>query len=408
MAGECPFDARAFSQNFNHHDPAFGLNREAIFDEMRASCPVAKTGAWGGYRVLTRYEDVVAAAKDDATFTSEPGITVPGLPATQLNRLPIGIDPPRSFFYRNILAKFFSVRWLNALEPWVRDLVNGLVDDFIETGRADLQTQLGHPLTAKFIMHITGLPGEKWYEFSEPVIAAIARGQEDTGAMDRRGETSRQIFAEIERQRANPIHGDDKVIAFLLSAEPEGRKLTQEEIFGMVELLIDGGFDTTLAALGHSFAYLARNPAVRQSLVDNPDLIPAAVDEFLRWVTPQQGLFRTATRDVELGGALIRKGEKVLLAWPAANHDPAVFPDPHAVKFDRTSNRHVSFGVGAHLCLGINVAKLEMKIAFETVLSRLPDYQLNEAGIVRPPGLGIVNGLEHLPVRFTPGRRVTA
>ncbi|MGE0741752.1 MAG: cytochrome P450 [Hyphomonadaceae bacterium] len=406
MANECPFDAKAFNENFDHHDPQFGLNREAVFDDMRARCPVGTTSAWGGYHILTRYEDVVAAAKDDATFTSEPGITIPGLPATQLNRLPISIDPPRSFFYRNILAKFFTVRWLNALEPWTRDLVNGFVDDFIETGRADLQTQLGHPLTAKFIMHVTGLPGDKWYEFSEPVISAISRGKEDFSAMDRRGEASRQIFAEIERQRANPTHGDDKVIAFLLNVEVEGRKLTQDEIFGMVELMLDGGFDTTLACMGHAFAYLGRNPAARQTLIDDPSKIPAAVDEFLRWVTPQQGLFRTATRDVEIGGKLIKEGEKVFLAWSAANHDPAAFPDPHDVKFDRTSNRHIAFGIGAHLCLGINVAKLEMRIAFETVLARMPDYKLDEAGIVRPPGLGIVNGMEHLPITFTPGKRL--
>jgi cytochrome P450 len=407
MSSGHAFDAKAFNANFDHHNPAFGLHREEIFDDLRARCPVGRTQAWGGYHILTRYEDVAAAAKDDATFTSEPGITIPGLPADQLNRLPIGIDPPRCLFYRNILAKFFSVRWLSTLEPWVRALVDGLIDDFIETGRADLQTQLGHPLTAKFIMHITGLPQERWYEFSEPVIKSIARGSEDTGAMVRRGEASRAIAAEIRRQRADPNGSpDEKVIPFLLSIEPEGRKLDDHEVLGMVELLLDGGFDTTLACLGHAFLHLSRNPEVKRTLIEDPAKIPIAVDEYLRWVAPQQGLFRTATRDVEIGGTLIRKGEKVFLAWSAANHDPAQFPDPHAVRFDRGANRHLSFGIGVHLCLGINVAKLEMRIAIERVLARLGDYRVVEEGVVRPPGLGIVNGLEHVPIMFTPGARI--
>ena len=131
----------------------------------------------------------------------------------------------------------------------------------------------------------------------------------------------------------------------------------------------------------------------------------AAVEEFLRWVTPQQGLFRTAMKDTEIGGVPIHKDEVVFLAWSAANHDPAIFPDPHEVRFDRTENRHLTFGVGAHLCLGLNVARVEMRAAISQVLQRLPDYRVDESGVVRPPGTGIVNGLEHLPVTFTPGKR---
>ncbi|MFZ4604022.1 MAG: hypothetical protein ACOYM8_16370, partial [Caulobacterales bacterium] len=199
----CPFDVTTFADAMNHHDPDFGLHREAILDELRSRCPVAHSPAWGGFHILTRYEDVAAAARDDETFSSEQGITLPGLDATQLNRLPIGIDPPRALFYRHMLTRFFTVRWLDQLEPWLRALVDDLIDDVIETGRIDLQTQLSHPLTAKFIMHITGLPDEKWYEFSEPVISAISRLMDPSAAaaMSRRAEASRQIFAAIEAQR---------------------------------------------------------------------------------------------------------------------------------------------------------------------------------------------------------------
>lgn len=398
-----PFDAAEFNRNFDHHNPAFGYQREAIFDDLRQTCPVARTDAWGGFHILTRYEDIVRVAKDDKTFSSEAGITVPGLPPEQAMRLPILLDPPRAYFYRNILAKFFTLRWLENLEPWLRDMVGELVDEFIATGTADLQTQLNHPMTAKFIMHITGLPAEQWYELSEPVIAAVGSSRDDPSGFMRRMQASGILREHVAQQRAKPTGSPaEKVIPYLLSIEPEGRKLSDDEVLGMLELLLDGGFDTTLAALGHSFVYLARNPDKRQQLIDNPDLMPGAIDEFLRWVSPQQGLFRTATVDTEIGGVPIAKGERVYMAWPAGNHDPEVFPDPHEVRFDRKPNRHLTFGTGAHLCLGINVAKLEMRVALETVLQRMPDYRLVEEGIVLPAGLGIVKGMEHLPVVFTP------
>ena len=404
MTDKCPFDAAAFNQSFNHHLPDFGHNREAIFDDLRTRCPVSRTEEWGGFVVLTRYEDVVAVARDDATFSSEPGITVPGLPAHQMLRLPISIDPPRSFLYRNILMKFFRASWLRGLEPWVKDYVDERIDTFIEKGAGDLQSELAHPLTANFIMHVTGLPRELWWEYSAPVIAAVGRKDDDQNAHITRDNTTRMLSEEIELQRTKPSGTpDEKVLPYLLQVEIEGRKLTHEEILGIMELLLDGGFDTTMAAMGHSFLYLHRSHDKRRQLIENPNLMTAAVEEFLRWVTPQQGLFRTAMKDVEIGGVPIKQGEKIFLAWSAANHDPAAFPNPHEVRFDRPENRHVTFGVGAHLCLGLNVARVEMNAALTKVLQRLPDYAVKEDGVVWPAGMGIVSGIEHLPVTFTPG-----
>ena len=410
---ECLFDAAAFNTHFNHHDPAFGPNREAIFDDLRTRCPISRSDQWGGYVVLTRYEDVMTASRDDATFSSEQGITVPGLPSTEILRLPIGIDPPRSFLYRNFLMRFFRASWLKALVPWVDDFVDARIDNFIESGRADLQSDLSHPLTANFIMHVTGLPRELWWEYSAPVINAIGSGRTLGDAASEpqvtRADTSRMLSEEIDRQRAKPIYSaDEKVLPYLLNVEIEGRKLTHPEIMAIMELLLDGGFDTTMACMGHAFLFLSRNPGHRRQLIEKPELMDAAVEEFLRWVTPQQGLFRTATKDTEIGGTPIKQGERVYLAWPAANHDPEAFPNPHEVRFDRPQNRHVTFGVGAHLCLGLNVARVEMKSAFSKVVQRLPDYVAQEDALVWPEGRGIVNGLEHLPVTFTPGRRLGA
>lgn len=276
----------------------------------------------------------------------------------------------------------------------------------IESGKADLVADLAHPLTANFIMHVTGLPREQWWEYSIPVIAAIGREGGDSQRAPTREQTTQLLSEEIVRQRGSPRGSpDEKVVPYLLEAEIDGRKLTHEEIMAIMELLLNGGFDTTMAAISHSFLYLHRRPDQRRRLIENPALMDNAVEEFLRWVTPQQALFRTATKDTEIGGAPIKKGEKVMLAGAAANHDPEVFPDPHEVKFDRENIRHLSFGVGAHLCLGLNVARLEMKAALSKVLQRMGDYVVDEAHVERSPGLGIVNGIERLPVTFTPGKR---
>ncbi|MET0986546.1 MAG: cytochrome P450 [Steroidobacteraceae bacterium] len=409
MSANCPFDPKAFNRHFNHHAPEFGANREQIFDDLRERCPVARTDAFGGYVVLTRYEDIVRVARDDATFSSEAGITVPGLPTTEMLRLPIGIDPPRSFKYRNVLMPFFRASWLKKLEPWVNDFVDERIDTFIESGKADLQSDLAHPLTANFIMHMTGLPREQWWEYSMSVIASIGavRSDIDDKWIPTRAETTALLSEEIERQRQSPRwSADEKVLPYLLQVEIDGRKLTHEETLGIMELLLDGGFDTTMAAIGHSLLFLYRNHAYREQLIDQPGLMPGAVEEFLRWVTPQQGLFRTATKDVEVGGVMIKAGERVFLAWSAANRDPQLFALPHEVNFDRPNrSRHLSFGIGAHLCLGLNVARLELGSSLSKVLQRLPDYVVNETGIVPAPGLGIVNGIDHLPVTFTPGKR---
>jgi cytochrome P450 len=407
MSDISPFDAAAFNARFNHHDPDFGVHREAIFDEMRARCPVGRSNEWGGYHILTRYEDVVAVARDDVTFSSEDSVTLPGIPNSEMQLLPITIDPPRSFLYRNILMRFFRQRWLERFQLWADAFVDELIDEFIETGRGDVQTQLSHPLTANFIMYLTGLPQELWREYSEPVINGIGRNIDDEDGGRRRPDTAQMLSEEIERQRASPKYSpDEKVIPFLLNVEIDGRKLTHQEIKAVMDLLLAGGFDTTMALIGNSVLHLHHNPDKRRQLIDNPSLIDVAVEEYLRWVTPQQALFRTATQETEIGGVPVCKGDKVMLAWSAANHDPEIFTDPHEVRFDRGNNRHVAFGVGAHLCLGLNVARLEARTSLRQILARLPDFKVDEGGVVRPPGLGVVYGLEHLPITFVPGKKV--
>ncbi|ETB31004.1 cytochrome P450, partial [Mycobacterium avium subsp. hominissuis 10-5606] len=180
-----------------------------------------------------------------------------------------------------------------------------------------------------------------------------------------------------------------------------------EMLIETVLLLVQGGVDTTSNLVGHALRYLAEHPEDRQRLIDDPTRIPGAIDEFLRYYSPVQTIARTATRDTELGGCPIRKGERVLMSWAGANLDDRVWPDPLEVVLDRTPNRQTSFGIGVHRCLGANLANVMVEVMLGEVLRRIPDYEI--AGPVsRYATIGIIHGIDALPVRFAPGPRVTA
>jgi cytochrome P450 len=216
------------------------------------------------------------------------------------------------------------------------------------------------------------------------------------------GETFQYLNGVYEDRQANPRSDIPSVV---LTIEVEGRPISQMEFLCMMNMLFVAGLDTTSNAGAYMFEELARRPDVRRRLLDDPNLIPAAIEEFLRYVTPLPALARTTTQDVPVGDATIPAGERVLLHWMGANHDPAEFPDPDEFVIDRAPNRHFAFGAGVHRCLGSNLARLELRIVLEEVLRRMPDYRIAEgASVERYPG--VTRGISSLPVTFTPGPRL--
>jgi cytochrome P450 len=403
------FDAAAFAREFDHHSPEFPLHMNEIFRHMRSHSPVSRTDKFGGFWVLTRYEDIVKTARDDETFSLREGLAIPS------NRkagdppfvLPADLDPPESLVYRRLLEPLVTPTALTRLEPWIREVARDMIDGFIEKGEADLVRDLAAPLTALVTLRLTGLPEADWPHY------VAERRQHATGSGDPEEDMRRvadrftwtvQSFREhIALQRSHPVEGG--LIANLIAARIEGRPLDEPEMIAVLINFVAGGLETTQALLGSAWVHLARNPAARDDLRSHPELIRGAVEEMLRYFAPQPGLGRTVTADTEIGGQRIAEGEKVFMCWASANRDEKVFERPDQFDIRRKPNRHLTFGIGAHQCVGANVTRLETRICMEEVLNRLPDYRVVEEGLVLTPDSSSLFGYLSVPVVFTPGQR---
>jgi len=396
--------------DFDHHSPHYAENWREINAHLRASCPVAYTEAHGGFWVVSRYEDVAAVAHDDATFSSHQelpdgsryGTTIP---VSSFRQVPIEMDPPEFFAYRKLLTPWFSPGSAKRLIPYIRDVTTFCIDRVIETGTADLVNDIAGPVPAILTLHLLGLPTDEWRSFSDTVHTLIhtAPGtpEHEAAAAGFLGIIG-QLTEAIEQRRAEP--GDD-LISYLVQAEIDGKPLSDERLMQMVTLVLLGGVDTTTALLANALEWLARHPAERTRLRENPELIPQATEEFLRYFSPVQALARTATRPCEVGGQPIEAGDRILMLWASANHDESVFDQPGRVILDRFPNRHQAFGLGIHRCLGSNLARAEFGVVMEEVLRRMPDYAIDAASGRRYPTIGVVNGWITLPATFTPGPR---
>jgi cytochrome P450 len=213
--------------------------------------------------------------------------------------------------------------------------------------------------------------------------------------MNKLGET-------IAERRASP---KDDLISFLVRVEVEGKTLSDGEALEIVSLVLQGGVDTTTSLMANALLYLHQDRDARTRLIEEPELRKFACEEFLRVVTPVQTLARTVTRDTELGECQLPKGDRVLVAWASANRDERMFPQPDTIVLDRFPNRHLSFGVGIHRCIGSNLARAQFLAVLDAVLHRMPDYNVLEEEVRRYPSMGMVHGVISIPATFTPGQR---
>jgi cytochrome P450 len=223
-------------------------------------------------------------------------------------------------------------------------------------------------------------------------------------------ELSRQMamrsFQSMLEIRETPRPG---LVDALVKAEINGRKPDDTEVVGVITLLIGGGFDTTTALTAHSLEWLSQNPAERARLIAEVNtLLDSATEEFLRFYTPAQGDGRTISQDCVVDGTDYREGDRLWLSWAMANRDATVFEDPHSIRLDRSGNRHTSFGLGVHRCIGSNVARATFKTMLTAVLERMPDFVCDAAGAVHYDTTGVINGMKNLPATYTPGRRLGA
>lgn len=383
---------------FDHHAPGFADDLWAIYEGLREA-RVAYSETYGGFYVLSRYEDVWDAARDDETFSSDREVV---LPATGVGRLiPLNADPPDLQRYRSALFPYFTQRAAEAMAPDIRRFTTTTIDAFIEAGRCDLITDLAAPVPAMTTLELMGLPPEDWAILAEPLHHLIAYPTDHPNHESAREGVwaiRERFAAEVAERVTEPR---DDMITHLLGLEADGT-LSRGEIVDLLMMVTIGGFDTTMAAIGSALLYLERHPTERRQLLVDPDLLPEAVDEFLRFEAPVQGFARTVTRDIWIGECPIAAGETVFLLWGSANRDPEAFENPDEMLLNRRPNRHLTFGVGGHRCLGSHLARVEMRVVLAEVLRRLGDYTVLTEQVRWPRSVGILYGRAHIPATFAP------
>jgi cytochrome P450 len=300
---------------------------------------------------------------------------------TERPMIPQQIDPPAQTRYRKLLDPLFSRKRTLQLEPEVRRQANLLIDKFIDDGECEFDRAFAIPLPCSVFLRLLGLPYEDlemFLEIKDGIIRPNMKTQDLEEMVQVRKEAGRRSYEYFEKEidaRQTKPRGDDLLDAFL-SFEIDGEKLSRNEILDICFLTLIAGLDTVTATLGCDVAFLASNPAQRRKLVDNPALIPGAVEELLRWETPVIAVPRKLTRNITVGGLELKQGELVTLLLGAANLDDAQFDAADAVNFERERNRHLAFGGGPHRCLGSHLARMELRVALEEWHRRIPDYQV--------------------------------
>lgn len=399
--------------DFDHHSEEFADNWRSVTADLRSKCPVAWTEAHGGYWVVSRYADIKKVALDDETFSSDNdlahernGTTGTAIPPAPMQLIPLEVDPPKFGKYRALLNPKFSPSAAEPWRPFLRQTADALIDQFCEAGECDLVDDLASPVPAMLTMKLLGLPLADWHDVATPfheISWAVPGSEMYQRAIEGIFRVLGRLSGELGKRRSEPA---DDLLTFLLNAEIDEVPLTEEEILKICFLQLIGGVDTSTGLLSHTFAWLSEHPEERQRLLDEPEMLKRATEEFLRWASPAPALARTVMKDTELGGQRLCPGDRLLLSWASANQDADVFEDPDNVNLDRWPNRHQAFGLGAHRCLGSNLGRVQFQEVLKVALRRLPDLEVDLDNAIRYPSLGQVNGYAQLPAKFTPSAPV--
>lgn len=289
---------------------------------------------------------------------------------------------------------------MKRLEPLIRRWATEAIDGFIGRGHCDLARDLAYPIPGKVTMHLMGWPVQEWRNVLLPIKDFTTRASGDPGRERAATEVAgirRRIETNIATRREHPTND---LASRLLGSTIDSRPLSDDEIVALMMMVVFGGVDTTVAALGNMLVHLDADRELRHTLIDDPALLPQFVEELLRYEPPIQGFGRFLTATTEIGGHEIQRGEKVFLLWGSANRDERVFSDPDEVRIDRDPNPHLTFGAGVHHCLGAALARAELRVALEETLRRLPDYAIERDQVVPTRTAGTVFERLAIPAAF--------
>jgi cholest-4-en-3-one 26-monooxygenase len=396
------------------YDP--GIYAESVpwdtFKTLRAEAPVywhAEPNGGRGFWAITKHKDIVAISRDPGTFSSERGATfiqdqkedvLPVLQTFMLN-----MDPPQHIRFRNMVKHAFVPQSLRLLEPKIRRMVRGIIDRVGPRGQCDFVADIACKLPLGVIAEMIGVPEgdrEKVYDWSNKMVAfddpEFQTCYEDAEAAS--AEMYQYAFELGQERLDQPGESDDLISKLMKNVGAD--TLTVQEFASFFMILFVAGNETTRNATSGGMLALLQNPAQCAKLIAQPELLPGAIEEILRWVSPLIYFRRTATRDTEIRGVKIKENDKVVLYYPSANRDEELFANGDQFDISRTSNDHLAFGTGQHVCLGANLARFELRCIFEEMVKRIPDIQLD--GEPRRLRSNFLNGIKTMPVRFTPER----
>ncbi len=388
------------SASMNLMDPETAANPQPLFKSLRDSTPVL---SFDGAIVLTR------KAEADEVFR-HPEVYSSNSDAVNLKNarplIPLQIDPPEHKKFRKLSDPIFAPRQMALLEESVERTVNLLIDGFIAEGRVDFAEQFSVPFPSRMFLGLLGLPFEELPRFlgmkdgiirPHVVLGVPYDSPEMHDHQQRTADSIYEYFDQLLDQRQTDRRDD--LLSRFLDAEVDGEKLSREDILDICFLFLIAGLDTVSATLDCIFGYLVAHPDHRRQIVENPALIPAVIEELLRWETPVQAVARVALSDAELGGCPVKRGDSVTVVIGSVNTDEADLGDADVVRFDREANRHVAFGAGVHRCLGSHLARLELRVAVREWHRRIPEYSLEEGAVlVYTPA---IRSIEHFPLVFT-------
>lgn len=393
-----------FATDWDHTDASWVTDPYAIWADLRERCPVARTERYGGAWFPATHAGVTAVATDTEHFTSRQVVLVNGRPSQDVPPAPIGpappitSDPPFHQIARRLILPAFAPGPVNALEPRIRALCGDLLDQL--AGREIVNGGLDYAqyIPPSVISRMLGFPEAHEDLFREFVHVVLEGIDLPTPERIERFKPIDDYFArQIEDHLANP---KDDLTSYLLNVEVGGQKLALEHVSGTMVLILVAGIDTTWSAIGAALWHLAHHPADLARLTSEPDLMPTAIEEFLRFYAPVT-MARLVTHDTQYLGCPMKRDDWILLGFPAANRDPAVFENADTFVIDRLENRHLAFGLGIHRCVGSNLARLELRVAIEEFIQRFPRFELADPDAVTwAPGQ--VRGPRNLPIRILP------
>ena len=344
---------------------------------------------------------IVGGDADVRHVLSHPDVFSSGFDAVRIGQvrplIPLQIDPPQHRNYRKLLDPIFAPRQIVHLEERTRALVRDLIAAVADQGGCNFHTAVAEPLPTTVFLQLLGLPVSRAREFldlKDGIIRPPVTDEAERQAY--MSDVGTRIYAVLQEAIDERVEerGDD-FLSMFLDAEVDGERLTNDDVLDIGYLFFLAGLDTVTASLDCMLSYLARHPDQRRRLVDDPAVIPHAVEEMLRWETPVQGVVRVATEDTEIAGCPVPQGRIVSVMLGSANTDERAWVDVDSVDFDRDENRHIAFGGGAHRCLGSHLARMELRVALEEWHRAIPDYRIKDGIVLRySQGLRAVDNLE--------------